>query len=264
MQDGKRTINLVRRKQLAVLSDLIDKENFQARTIRDLVRGHDISKARELSSRSVSPFEQINELFRAGNLSATLLLSHDGQILAHHGDEDKTFSIAQMSDGERSAVIMAATVLTIEPGTVLLIDEPERHLHRSIIEPFLSALFAYREDCAFIVSTHEIALPIANPDARTLMIRSCKWNGREAKAWDVDLLERTSVLPEELKVAVLGSRKKILFVEGTANSVDLPLYDSLFPGLSVVPKGSCTGRTESRQRITGLSVSTSCRGIWPH
>ena len=119
-------------KQLAVLSDLIDKENLQARTVRALVRDDEICKAKKASPESSSPFGQINKLFRIGNLSASLKLSNDGQILAYHGDEDKTFSIAQMSDGERSAAIMAATVLTVEPGTVLLIDEPERHLHRSI------------------------------------------------------------------------------------------------------------------------------------
>ena len=64
----------------------------------------------------------------------------------------------------RNAAIIAATVLTVEPETVLLIDEPERHLHRSIIEPFLSALFDRRQDCAFIVSTHEIALPRCQPE----------------------------------------------------------------------------------------------------
>ena len=54
---------------------------------------------------------------------------------------------------------MAATVLTVDPGTTLLIDEPERHLHRAIIAPFLSALFEQRQDCAFVVSTLELYLP---------------------------------------------------------------------------------------------------------
>ena len=75
-----------------------------------------------------------------------------------------------MSDGERSAALIAATVLTVKPETVLLIDEPELHLHRAIIEPFLLALFKQRTDCAFVVSTHEIALPMAHPDARVLMV----------------------------------------------------------------------------------------------
>ena len=239
-------------KHLAIFSDLIDKENFQARSVRDLVRDDDIAKAREASSKSASPFGQINELFRIGNLTASLKLSNDGEIRAHLGNEGTNFSIAQMSDGERSAAIMAATVLTVESGTVLLIDEPERHLHRSIIEPFLSALFEQREDCAFVISTHEISLPVANPDARVLMVRSCEWDGRIAKAWDVDLLEAAADLPEELKLAILGARSRILFVEGTASSLDLSLYNALFPGLSVIPKGTCI---DVQRAVSGLRNS---------
>lgn len=50
--------------------------------------------------------------------------------------------MAQLSNGERKAVLIAANALTVKEGTVLLIDEPERHLRRNIIEPFLSALVA--------------------------------------------------------------------------------------------------------------------------
>ena len=61
-------------------------------------------------------------------------------------------------------MIIAAHVITADPGIVFLIDEPERHLHRSIIQPFLSALFNLRkDDCAFVIATHEIALPVENP-----------------------------------------------------------------------------------------------------
>ena len=41
-------------KHLAIFSDLIDNENFQARSVRDLVRDDDIAKAREASSKSAS------------------------------------------------------------------------------------------------------------------------------------------------------------------------------------------------------------------
>ena len=78
--------------------------------------------------------------------------------------------MAQMSDGERSATIIAANVITAESESVLLIDEPERHLHRSVIEPFLSALFTFRKDCIFVIATHEIALPVANSDTQVLML----------------------------------------------------------------------------------------------
>lgn len=137
-------------------------------------------------------------------------------------------------------MIIAAHVITAEPGTVFLIDEPERHLHRSILQPFLLALFARRrEDCAFIIATHEIALPVANPEAQVLILRSCQWSGRQCVAWDADVLESNAELPEELKHAILGSRKKILFVEGKPGGPDFSLYTVLFPELSVVPKESC-------------------------
>ena len=71
------------------------------------------------------------------------------------------------------------------------------------------------------------------------MLRSCGWQGNQAVAWDAEVLESGVDLPEDLKRDILGSRRKILFVEGTANSLDLPLYGALLPDLSVIPKGSC-------------------------
>ena len=77
-------------------------------------------------------FEQLNELLALGTLPVSLENSEGEEILARHGNDSVSFSIAQMSDGERSAALIAATVLTVKPETVLLIDEPELHLHRAI------------------------------------------------------------------------------------------------------------------------------------
>ena len=248
-------------RQSAVLFDLVAKENTRARSIARHVDNGNTEKAKKTSAESTSPFEQLNELLRIATLAITLENSNDEEILARHQDSSAPFSIAQMSDGERNAAIIAATVLTVEPGTVLLIDEPERHLHRSIIEPFLSALFERRRDCAFVISTHEIALPVASPEARCLMVRSCNWSGDQAKTWDVEVLEKNVDMPEDLKRAILGSRKGILFVEGDSNSsenLDFPLYSALFPNLSVVTKGSCT---EVQKAVSGLRGSQSLHHV---
>ena len=227
-------------RQAAVLFDLVAKENERARLIASHVDNQNSEEAERISAAEVSPFDQLNELLALGNLAVRLEHSKGEEILARHQMAKQSFSIAQMSDGERNAAIIASTVLTVESGTVLLIDEPERHLHRSIIEPFLSALFQRRNDCAFLVSTHEIALPISDQEANTLIVRSCNWNGDRAIAWDIDLLEANTDLPEDPKRAILGSRKRILFVEGdSSGSLDLPLYSSLFPGISILPKGGC-------------------------
>ena len=149
-------------KQSAVLFDLVAKENTRARSITSFVDSKNLEEASRLAAESVSAFTQLNDLLSLGTLLITLENSKDEEILARHRNATDAYSIAQMSDGERNAAIIGATVLTVDPGTVLLIDEPERHLHRSIVVPFLAALFTQREDCTFIVSTHELGLPAAN------------------------------------------------------------------------------------------------------
>jgi ABC-type ATPase involved in cell division len=236
----------------AILFDLVARENTINKTIAHYVRNQNIPKAQSTSAESPSVFDQINELLNLGTLTVKLENFNDRQLLARHGTGE-TFSIAEMSDGERNAMIIAAHVITAEPGTALLIDEPERHLHRSIIQPFLSALFALRrEDCTFIIATHEMTLPIANSEARVLILRSCQWQGNQCVAWDAEVLEPDSELPDELKLTILGSRRRILFVEGGSGSLDISLYTALFSDISVVSKGSCE---EVQKAVLGLHSS---------
>ena len=145
----------------AVLFDLIAKQSERAETITHYVDIGNSPRAEELASESPSPLGQINDLLELGRLKVSLEKAEDQTLRARH-ENDKTFGIAEMSDAERSAMILAAQVITAKADTVFLIDEPERHLHRSIIVPFLSALFDLRrEDCTFVISTHEVALPVA-------------------------------------------------------------------------------------------------------
>ena len=228
-------------RQSAVLFDLVAQENNRAREIARCVDGRDTDQAEKIASETKSPFARINEILSLGTLSIALENSNDEEILARHRDAGTTYSIAQVSDGERNAAIIAANVLTVAPDTVVLIDEPERHLHRAIIEPFLSALFMQRPDCSFVISTHEVSLPSAFPRAPALLVRACRWQSTAASGWDIHVIEAGAPIPEDLRRAILGARKRILFVEGNEGSMDRRLYEFLFPpDLSVVPKEGCT------------------------
>ena len=244
----------------AVLYDLGAKENARARSIVRHLENELIDDAQRILGETPSPLDLMNQLLRRGSLNVELENADDGSIVAKR-EGGATYDIAQMSDGERSAMIIAAQVITAEPGTVFLIDEPERHLHRSIIEPFLTTLFDLRrEDCTFVISTHDVMLPVANPDASVLMLRSCEWNGAKCVAWDAEILKSGSELPEEFKVAILGGRKKILFVEGKAKSLDLRLYRVLFPNISVEPKG-CD--KETVQAVRALRETKAMHHVEP-
>ena len=246
------------RRLSAVLFDLVAKENARARRITRHVDSGNTKKARKTAAKSKSAFDQLNELLGTGALLVTLENSNDEEILARHRDGSAQYSIAEMSDGERNAAILAATVLTVDPGTLLLIDEPERHLHRSIIEPFLAALFEQRKDCPFVVSTHEVALPAANLEANCLVVRSCRWNEESATEWDLEILKPNVDLPEDLKRAIFGSRKRILFVEGESNSLDQSLYSALFPDVLVEPKGNFT---DVQKAVSGLRESRNHHNV---
>lgn len=225
-------------RAVVAIYDLIDADTMLAREIADLVRCEEIAAAQD-KAKSPSPIQSVNELLQLSNLPIKISVEERQKIMASRNGS-AAYSVAELSDGERNAFLIAAEVLTAGPGTLLLIDEPERHLHRSIISPLLSLLFEKRKDCSFIVSTHEVMLPVDNPTAQTLLVRSCDYEGSQAKSWTGDFLCPKAPIDDELKRDILGARKKIIFVEGTEDrSLDSPLYSLLFPQVSVIAKSGC-------------------------
>jgi ABC-type Mn2+/Zn2+ transport system ATPase subunit len=229
--------------------DLIDADTTQERKIASLVRIGDIASAVK-EGQNPSPIQTINELMRLSGIPIEISLE-EGQKIVACKNGGNSYSVAELSDGERNAFLIASSVLTTKPGTLILIDDPERHLHRSIISPLLRLLFDKRKDCAFIVSTHELMLPIDTPEASTLLIRSCDYEGQNVRAWTIDLVASGTEIDEDLKRDLLGARRKILFVEGAAQSLDTPLYSLLFPQVSVIPKEGCRGVEQAVRGLRG-------------
>ena len=221
----------------AAIYDLLDADTMLARTIANLVRDGEIAAA-QAKVKSPSPIQAVNDLLQLSNLPIEISIEKRQKVVASRNGS-AAYSVAELSDGERNAFLIAADILTAESGTLILIDEPERHLHRSIISPLLSLLFEKRKECAFVVSTHEVMLPVDNPAAQTLLVRSCEYESSRPRSWTCDLLPPEASIDDELKRDILGARQRIVFVEGTAKSLDVPLYSLLFPQVSVIPKSSC-------------------------
>ena len=219
------------------ICELIDAENVRARKIAALVDAKQLQAATETSETEAQPIAIINELLQQSNIPITISIQKkNGRIMAQKNDGPK-YSAAQLSDGERNVLLIAGTVLTAQSGTLLIIDEPERHLHRSIISPLLSQLLQIRSDCAFVVSTHDHSLPLELPNARTLLLRTCTFDGQNAQSWEADELPLDCSIDDSLKRDLLGARRGILFVENTERSLDKMIYALLFPEVSVIPKG---------------------------
>jgi len=245
------------RSQVA-LFDLANAQNRVSREVLEMLKADAVEDAKT-AAKLPSPLEAMNDILAVSSLSVQLSINQDGDFLTSH-DGVTNFSITLLSDGERNAVMLAAQVLTAEPDTLFLIDEPERHLHRAIIEPMLSALFEKRKDCCFVVATHEPELPNSNSEAKVVIVRGCSWNGSVASGWDVDVLNPGVDIPDDIRRALLGARRRILFIEGETQSLDFPLVSALFPKLSIVPRGSCR---DVERSVIGLTGSDELHWLHP-
>ena len=235
------SISGTQRNEKAV-HDLETREaQYNTNAIDEIKREGAGSKAIARLQGANSPLDQVNALLEIASLPVTLLMQ-DG-LKAKHGND--VFSIAKMSDGERTAMILAAEVVSAPAQTVFLIDEPELHLHRAIVIPLLAALVSKRPDCGFVVSTHELELPRALQKGTLLLVRGVAWAAGAARSWDVDTLSSVEEIPESLYIDILGSRQRMLFVEGLDKSLDAGMLSLLFQNMSISSRGNCRQVTEA-------------------
>ena len=217
------------------IADILAAEGARAQDIATAIDDHDPERALTISEDRPSPLSIISDLLKSSNLPISLSVLGGEELQATKRGEE--YSIEQLSDGERNAFLLAANVLTAEPGTLFLIDEPERHLHKSIVAPLLESLISRRDDCAFVISTHDVTLPLERSDASVLLLSDCLFNEGSPSEWDAELLPSGESIGEDVKRDVLGARRRILFVEGSTRSLDIRLYGLAFPNIGIVPKG---------------------------
>ncbi len=220
-----------------VIAGLIDADNALSRKVREKVALGNTAEAEKLAADS-PPLDIISELFSGSGIPIKLSIAQDSAIVASKNG-GPPYSIASLSDGERAALLIAGTVLIAKKASLILIDEPERHLHASIVTPLLLQLFSKRLDCTFVVSTHELTLPVSCSSSRTVLVRDSRVVNDDISAWDIDVLDPGVEIDDATKQAIIGSRRKMLFIEGTQSSLDKPLYEILFPGVTIFPRASC-------------------------
>lgn len=183
----------------------------------------------------------------------------DGKVIASLR-QDKVlveYNGRDMSDGERVALYLIAQCLCIPENRIIIIDEPEIHLHHSIIDKMWSAIEAEREDCFFIYITHDTQFAASHKNSEKIWIKEY-----DGKNWKYEKV-KDSNLPEQLLLDILGNRKPVLFVEGTNDSYDTKLYSEIYKEYYVINCGSSTSvisQTKAMNSNTQLH-HLKCYGI---
>ena len=162
----------------------------------------------------------------------------------------ESYTAGRMSDSEKLVFYLIGTILQAREEAILIIEEPETLLHNSIKTYLWDELEKLRPDCTFVYLTHDIDFAASRSDSERVWIRS--FNADE-KVWDYQIIERNESFPEDLYMEILGSRKPILFIEGTdTNSIDSRLYPLIFTDYLVKPMGGCQKVIETTKAFSQL------------
>lgn len=181
----------------------------------------------------------------------------DGINITSKSTDGRSYPAIQMSDGEKVMLFLIAQVLQAPTNGFIVVDEPEMYLHKTILKKLWDLLEIQRDDCIFIYLTHDLDFATSRTIAKKIWIKSFTHPDK----WEIEDIPSDEI-PETLMFELLGSRKNILFCEGTKGSIDERVYSILFPELTIMPVGSCFDVINHTKAFNKLkNVNTKAFGL---
>ena len=184
---------------------------------------HQRARRGEREKPEPTKFERLTEIWERLLPDRKLHITGDNIEVSVAGTYAR-YSASEMSDGERAIFYMIGQTLSADGNSVVIIDEPELHVHRSIMAKLWDELEAARPDCAFVFITHDLEFA-ASRAAQKFVILDFEPTPR----WKIEAVPEDTGFSEELTTLILGSRRPVLFVEGTEASLDYAIYRCCFP-----------------------------------
>ena len=134
------------------------------------------------------------------------------------------YSINGLSDGERCILFYIGNVLLAPENSYIVVDEPETFLNAAVYNELWDLLISERSDCQFIFASHNMDFVQSRTNATYIWCKKFE----APYNFDYEQLEESQEFPLTLLAEVSGTRKPILFCEGTKNSIDYQIYSKLF------------------------------------
>lgn len=209
-------------------SDLVEKNvnpfSFMITALVNQVVQFSVNdRKNELNDRNETLWDQFEKIWKQMIPEISFNINSTERIISCVRDQNE-YSINGLSDGEKCIIFYIGNVLMARENSFIVVDEPETYLNPAIYNKLWDILISEREDCQFIFTSHNVDF-ISSRINPTIV-----WCRRFIPPYTVDIrvLHLENGMPITLLTELIGSRRKILFCEGTKESYDYQIFSELF------------------------------------
>lgn len=177
----------------------------------------------ELNDRTETLWDKFEKIWKRMIPEISFNINSTERIISCARDQNE-YSINGLSDGEKCIIFYIGNVLMARENSFIVVDEPETYLNPAIYNKLWDILISEREDCQFIFTSHNVDF-ISSRINPTIV-----WCRKFIPPYTVDIrvLHLENGMPITLLTELIGSRRKILFCEGTKESYDYQIFSELF------------------------------------
>lgn len=222
---------------------------FAASAERDRKHTVETLEKRQYIPVADSPIDKLVRLW-GEILPHRMIAFEDGKVVVRNPTTGASYHGKEMSDGERVALYLMGQVLSAPSGSILVIDEPEIHLHSSIMQSIWDKLEEEKKDCLFVFITHDLNFASTRVSTTNIWVKD--FDG--ASTWTWDFVPEVEEFPESLLLELLGNRRMVVFVEGEKGGKDHSIYQAIYRNYNVVPRNGCDRVIESTRALRANST----------
>ena len=179
--------------------------------------------SRGVAGVSIALLDRVEQIWNQIFPEITFYPEPDDRVLEVVRNGDK-YSINGLSDGERCVLFYIGNVLLAPENSYIVVDEPETFLNAAVYNELWDLLISERPDCQFIFASHNMDFVQSRTNATYVWCKKFE----APYNFDFQILEESQEMPLSLLTEVSGTKKPILFCEGTKTSIDYQIYSKLF------------------------------------
>ena len=152
---------VMEREPFVALSQIENQRNQKQINIRGLLyslKKKELAKFNNFKKRLLEIFTELQDIDIINNedLGQFELVLHE-KLRKNGETENVKYDINNVGQGMQSLVIILSTILLLKPSIVLM-DEPEVHMHPSLIKEFVKYIKLLSSETQFIITSHSVVL----------------------------------------------------------------------------------------------------------